>query len=161
MHLAAGCWFPRGKGGWPGKTVRNSTFLAQNKTPPRVSILLKTKNKFGINHNRKGTVSSMTIIIRLIRVPTFLLTNYMAGTSDFTSQKLHFLICRRREWEMGWVVIPVLENHGKDWLTGGHLVNVFGQEFISSKCALGWVQTGRDFTQIWDLRRQRVVCGNF
>ena len=103
----------------------------------------------------------MTIIIRLIRVPTFLLTNYMAGTDDFTSQKLRFLICRRREWGMGWVAIPVSGDHGKDWLTGGHLVNVFGPESSSSECAPGWVQAGRDFTQIWDLRRQRVVCGNF
>ena len=65
MHtggLASGCCCPRGKGGRPGRTVRNSTFLAQNKTPPGVSVLLKTKNKFIINHNRRGTGSSMTII---------------------------------------------------------------------------------------------------
>ena len=65
MHtgdLAWGCCCPRGKGGRPGRTVRNSTFLAQNKTSPRVFVLLKTKNKFTINHNRKGTGSSMTII---------------------------------------------------------------------------------------------------
>ena len=65
MHtgdLAAGCCCPSGKGGQPRRTVRNSTFLAQNKTPPRVSVLLKTKNKFIINHNRRGTGSSMTII---------------------------------------------------------------------------------------------------
>ena len=61
-NLASGCCCPRGKGGRPRRTVRNSTFLAQNKTPPWVSVLLKTKNKFIINHNRRGTGSSMTII---------------------------------------------------------------------------------------------------